>query len=67
MPDIVADAMPIAKPEKNAAEATILEMLEDAGFRERISEKQTNKYQPHDAEAANKDLEERVAALEACL
>jgi hypothetical protein len=67
MPDIVANAISMTKPEKTAAEATVLEMLEDAGFRERLSEKQTNRYQPHDAEAANKDLEKRIAALEALL
>jgi hypothetical protein len=67
MPDIVADAVLKARPERTAAEVTILEMLDDPGFRERISEKRANKYQAHDTEAADKELEARIAALEAIL
>jgi len=67
MPDIVADAVLKARPERTAAEVTILEMLDDPGFRERISEKRANKYQAYDTEAADKELEARIAALEAIL
>jgi|tagenome__1003787_1003787.scaffolds.fasta_scaffold19734178_2 hypothetical protein len=54
-------------PSKTAAQANAWEMLSIAGFRNRIAEKQPNKYQAHDAESANEGMEARVAALATCL
>jgi len=67
MADFETIAVPSAAPNKTAAQANAREMLSIVGFHQRIAEKQPNRYQPHDAEMANKRLPGRVAALAACL
>lgn len=57
---------PVAQP-KMAADATAKEMLAIESFRKRISENQPNHYEPHNREAADRYLYDRIVAAEKCL